>query len=144
MNFHDGITDEWREITTSFVCLLRKDRFYPIRCAEISFRNVVNSVYLGSSSKFRPFILVRCAEEDSDIRSTPSPDLPEDEITADDQQKVIILRGLFQGKGGEGGNMSFEEKEGEGKYDDPNLCSISWYQRGYPFSSLWKENYQTR
>jgi len=37
---------------------------------------------------------LKCAEEDSDIRSTPSPDLPEDEITADDQQKVIILRGL--------------------------------------------------
>ena len=40
----------------------------------------------------------RCAEEDSDVRATPSPDLPEDEITAEDQQKVVILRGEEWGR----------------------------------------------
>jgi len=37
---------------------------------------------------------LKCSEADSTIRATPAPDLEEDQITEEDQQKVTILRGL--------------------------------------------------
>lgn len=49
----------------------------------------LNGDYVVNSLEF-----LRCSEEDEQVRATPSPDLADEEITADDHQKVVILRGL--------------------------------------------------